>query len=59
MAFVRFRVPETGAHISLDERAHRVHPRLVRLDRPATDTPTRTKHRKPIAAPASAPEPKE
>lgn len=49
MAFVRVRIPETGAHVDMHEDALRVHPGLERLDRPAADRPRRAKHKRNIA----------
>lgn len=47
MPWIRCRVPETGAHISVEESALAAHPGLVRLDRPPTAQPQPDKPRRP------------
>lgn len=57
--WIRCRVPETGAHISVPESALPHFPGLVRLDRPPADAPAPSKTKKSLKAAGAAESSKE
>lgn len=52
--FIRVRVPETGAHISVHPHTLAAHPGLEPLDRPTTDRPEQAKPNKSARRRAAA-----